>query len=91
MALHNWISTPKAQTLLSETELPKPVQEFAGRLIGTFFMLIFTARFFIEFIKENQEAFEQGMLLNMGQILSIPCVLIGLFFLIRSYRISPQE
>jgi prolipoprotein diacylglyceryl transferase len=66
-------------------------KKYSGRLFGTFFVLIFSARFFIEFIKENQEAFEQGMALNMGQILSIPCVLIGLFFLIRSYRISPQE
>ncbi|MCZ4694690.1 prolipoprotein diacylglyceryl transferase [Ancylomarina euxinus] len=52
-------------------------KEFSGRLIGTFFMLIFTARFFIEFIKENQEAFEEGMSLNMGQWLSIPFILLG--------------
>ncbi|WP_372751315.1 prolipoprotein diacylglyceryl transferase [Labilibaculum sp.] len=66
-------------------------KQYQGRLFGTFFVLIFSARFFIEFVKENQEAFEQGMLLNMGQLLSIPLILMGLFFLIRSYRISPQK
>ncbi len=64
-------------------------KQYSGRLFGAFFIMIFTARFFIEFIKENQEAFEQGMALNMGQLLSIPFVLIGLFFFIRSFKIKP--
>jgi prolipoprotein diacylglyceryl transferase len=55
-----------------------------GMIFGSFLVLIFTARFFIEFIKENQEAFEEGMALNMGQLLSIPFVLAGSFFIIRS-------
>ncbi|MCT4613950.1 MAG: prolipoprotein diacylglyceryl transferase [Marinifilaceae bacterium] len=58
-------------------------KEIEGRLFGAFLVMIFTARFFIEFIKENQENFEDGMLLNMGQILSIPFVLIGLYYLVR--------
>lgn len=49
-----------------------------GLLIGLFLIGIFTARFFIEFLKENQVDFEAGMALNMGQILSIPFVLVGL-------------
>ncbi len=49
-----------------------------GLLVGLFFVLIFGSRFFVEFLKENQSAFEQGMTLNMGQWLSIPAVLIGL-------------
>ncbi|MCH4896524.1 prolipoprotein diacylglyceryl transferase [Marinilabiliaceae bacterium JC040] len=52
-----------------------------GILFSVFLIMIFTARFFVEFVKENQEAFEQSMSLNMGQILSIPFVLIGLFIL----------
>jgi len=48
-----------------------------GLIFGVFLIGVFTARFLIEFIKENQEAFEQGMLLNMGQILSIPFILGG--------------
>ncbi|MDE5416608.1 prolipoprotein diacylglyceryl transferase [Labilibaculum sp. DW002] len=65
-------------------------KQYSGRLFGAFFILIFTARFFIEFIKENQEAFEEGMALNMGQWLSLPFVLIGLFFFIRSFKIKPE-
>ncbi len=57
-----------------------------GQLFGWFLILIFTARFFIEFVKENQEAFEDDLTYNMGQLLSIPFVLIGLFFLIQSAR-----
>jgi prolipoprotein diacylglyceryltransferase len=57
-----------------------------GVLLGVFFVLIFTPRFFIEFIKEDQEAFEAGMMLNMGQWLSIPFVLVGLFLVYRAIR-----
>jgi prolipoprotein diacylglyceryltransferase len=42
-------------------------------------------RFLIEFIKEPQVMFEQGMALNMGQWLSIPFVLIGIAMLVYSY------
>jgi len=49
-----------------------------GFLFGAFLVLIFTARFFIEFLKENQVPFENTMTLNMGQWLSIPFVLTGL-------------
>ncbi|MFD1628290.1 prolipoprotein diacylglyceryl transferase [Pseudopedobacter beijingensis] len=42
---------------------------------------IFIVRFLVEFIKENQSAFENGMFLNMGQILSIPFILLGLYLL----------
>ncbi len=52
-----------------------------GLIFGVFLIGIFATRFFIEFIKEDQEAFEQGMILNMGQILSIPFVLGGLWLI----------
>lgn len=61
---------------------PKP-----GYLFGTFLVLLFGARFFLEFFKENQEAFEAGMRFNMGQLLSIPFILIGLFLIFR----KPKE
>jgi len=51
-----------------------------GRLAGFMLIWIYTARFFIEFIKEDQVDFEKGLTLNMGQILSIPMVLLGLLF-----------
>ncbi len=57
-----------------------------GFLLGVFFILIFTARFFIEFVKENQVAFEDSMGLNMGQLLSIPVVITGGVLVIWSLR-----
>lgn len=52
-----------------------------GRILGITFVLAWPWRIFIEFFKENQEAFEDGMLLNMGQLLSIPFILIGLYLI----------
>ncbi len=51
-----------------------------GYLFGIFLILIFGFRFLIEFFKENQTYFEEGMILNMGQFLSIPLVLAGVYF-----------
>lgn len=51
--------------------------ERPGLIFGTFLIGIFLPRFFIEFIKNPQVAFEQDMVLNMGQLLSIPFVLLG--------------
>lgn len=59
-----------------------------GLYFGLCLTLIFTFRFFIEFIKKEQVDFEKGMMLDMGQILSIPFVLVGLYFVIRSIRSS---
>jgi prolipoprotein diacylglyceryltransferase len=53
-----------------------------GFIFGIFLFLVFSARFIIEFVKENQETFEDAMSLNMGQILSIPFVIIGLSLII---------
>lgn len=54
-----------------------------GYLFGLFLILIFGFRFFVEFIKKEQSSFEQGMMLDMGQILSIPFILLGLYFLFK--------
>ncbi|MCX6266459.1 MAG: prolipoprotein diacylglyceryl transferase, partial [Bacteroidetes bacterium] len=43
-----------------------------------FMILVFGLRFLIEFVKEPQESFEQGLFLNMGQMLSIPFVVAGI-------------
>lgn len=53
-----------------------------GLIFGYFLTLLFLARFIIEFFKENQEAFEDNMAINMGQILSIPFILIGLSLIV---------
>lgn len=63
--------------------------EPAGQMIGILFVWIFTSRFFIEFVKENQVEFESSMSLNMGQLLSIPFVLLGLYLIFRGRRQSP--
>lgn len=60
-----------------------------GFIVGVFFVMVFLSRFLIEFIKEDQEAFEAGMTLNMGQWLSIPFVLGGLFLIIRALKRPP--
>lgn len=57
-----------------------------GLLLGTFLNIVFVTRFLLEFIKNDQEAFEAGHLLNMGQILSIPFVILGTWLMIRAYR-----
>ena len=51
---------------------PKP-----GFLFGMFMILVFSARFLIEYLKEPQVSFEAQMALNMGQILSIPFIILG--------------
>lgn len=56
----------------------KPQRVGTGFFFGLCITLIFTARFFIEFTKDIQKEFEASMLLNMGQLLSIPFVIIGI-------------
>lgn len=62
----------------------KDTQE--GLMTGSFMIVLFTLRFFYEFLKENQSAFENNLTLNMGQILSIPAVLFGLIVLAYSFK-----
>ncbi len=57
-----------------------------GMLVGIFLIWVFGLRFVIEFFKENQVAFENELAYNMGQILSIPVVLLGVIFLIYALR-----
>jgi len=57
-----------------------------GYIFGWFLILLFSARFFIEFIKEVQVDFESSMALNMGQWLSVPFILSGIALLIWSNK-----
>jgi prolipoprotein diacylglyceryl transferase len=57
-----------------------------GSLLGIFLIYIFGLRFFYEFLKENQVKFEDQLPLNMGQWLSIPAVLAGIFVLVIANR-----
>lgn len=55
-----------------------------GLLFGIFLIGVFGSRFMLEFIKNNQEAFESGLPLNMGQWLSIPFIVWGIWLLLRN-------
>lgn len=61
-----------------------------GLLLGLLLILIFGFRFFVEFLKVEQSPFERGMVLDMGQILSIPFVATGIIFIILSMK-NKQE
>jgi len=56
----------------------RPEKVGTGFFFGLCLTLIFGARFFIEFTKINQVDFEEGMPLDMGQLLSIPFIIIGI-------------
>jgi prolipoprotein diacylglyceryl transferase len=53
-----------------------------GILFGLATVLFFIARFIIEFLKEDQVGFEKGMTFNMGQLLSLPYIVVGIGFII---------
>jgi phosphatidylglycerol:prolipoprotein diacylglycerol transferase len=57
-----------------------------GFFFGLATVLFFTARFIIEFVKENQVGFEDGMTFNMGQLLSLPYIFVGIGFIIFGIR-----
>ena len=57
-----------------------------GLLLGTFLLIVFVTRFLLEFIKNDQEAFEAGHLLNMGQLLSIPFIILAAWLVVRAFR-----
>jgi prolipoprotein diacylglyceryltransferase len=62
----------------------KNAQERPGLIFGVFLTILFTCRFFIEFVKNDQVAFEANMTLNMGQLLSIPFIALGIIFIVRA-------
>ncbi len=53
-----------------------------GFIFGVFMIALFAARFFIEFVKNDQVRFENGMQFNMGQLLSLPFILLGIALII---------
>ena len=58
---------------------------YRGTFVGIFMIVCFGSRFLIEFIKNDQVDFEANMALNMGQLLSIPFILLGIGFLVYAY------
>ena len=69
--------------VLMFTYKKKAKEKSNGLILGVVLVLIFSARFIIEFFKENQVGFEDAMTINMGQILSIPFIIVGLILIFR--------
>ncbi len=62
-------------------------KDILGFLLGTFFITIFGARFFIEFLKIEQGGTDSDLgMFNMGQILSIPLVIFGIYLVLRNIK-----
>ncbi len=59
-------------------------RKFEGFIFGVFLICVFMTRFLLEFIKNSQEAYEDDMILNMGQLLSVPLIIWGVYLLIKS-------
>jgi len=64
------------------------VQNHKGFLFGFGLSLIFAQRFLMEFLKENQVAFEENLQLNMGQTLSLPLIITGILIMVWSLKSS---
>ena len=61
-----------------------------GLLLGLFFLLVFTARFMLEFLKTPQAEYEAGFALSVGQMLSVPFILVGIGLIVRARKKSGQ-
>jgi len=60
-----------------------------GFMFGLLCVLLFIERFFVEFVKENQVEFEEALTFNMGQWLSVPFIITGAIFMVRSFKQTP--
>lgn len=79
---------PKAKAEIRSAEAAElgAIGIYRGFIFGLFLILLFTARFLIEYVKENQVAAEAGRILNNGQLLSIPFIVTGIAVIIWSFR-----
>lgn len=65
---------------------------FASKILpGTFLVLLFTARFFIEYTKTRQEAYTMDLPFSTGQMLSVPYILLGIVWMIWAFRSRHKE
>lgn len=77
--------------LLMNLYFKKQAWKKEGLIFGIFLNGIFLTRFFIEFIKNDQEAFESDMILNMGQLLSLPFIITGCYLIYKALTKSKQQ
>lgn len=64
---------------------------YPGMIFGVWLEIVFFTRFLLEFVKFDQELFEQGHLLNMGQLLSIPFIVWGVWLIVQSSRAAKAD
>ncbi|KPA53894.1 diacylglyceryl transferase [Photobacterium leiognathi subsp. mandapamensis] len=69
-------------TLYRKTDIGK----YKGLLLGWFLVLVMTVRFLLEFIKVHQADYSTGMMINTGQLLSIPFILVGILLVIKGQK-----
>lgn len=69
----------------------RDAQKREGLIFGVAMVMIFVGRFLVEFVKNDQVGFEEGMTLNMGQWLSIPFVIIGIASIVYSFKQPIKE
>ena len=84
------VSTPLPHREVTGVGLKSP-QIGTGWYFGFCLTYIFTFRFFIEYTKEIQEAFEASLPIDMGQILSIPFIIVGVWCMIRAKKKAASE
>jgi phosphatidylglycerol:prolipoprotein diacylglycerol transferase len=64
------------------------IKKQSGALFGGFLCLVFTARYFIEFVKVKQAAYASDTLINTGQLLSVPFFVVGIYLLLNAWKKS---
>lgn len=62
------------------------IGKYKGLLLGWFLVLVMTVRFLLEFIKVHQADYSTDMVINTGQLLSIPFILVGIYLVIKGQR-----
>ena len=60
--------------------------ERPGLLFGTFMIILWSVRFVVEFVKVEQTARDGFWMLNTGQLLSIPMIFVGVYFLLKALK-----
>lgn len=73
-------------TLLTADRVFKREKRPVGLILGLFLTVYFTGRFLVEYVKEYQTTFEDRSSFTMGQYLSVPFVMMGLFLLYRAFK-----
>lgn len=77
--------------ILIYTYLKKKAAIEEGKLFGMFLTLVFGARFVIEFFKERQSDMEINLFLHIGQLLSIPFIIVGIYYWYRAYKLPKKN